>query len=203
MNWNEVAGVIVRERRTALGLTQRDVAQLAGISQAEVARIETHRSQPTVPTLGRILDALGVEIVPKEVNDVRPTIADEVAEDVAGLLRGAAGSSPDLSECFRSASTIVDAAQRWPRLAFLRATAKPPRSTGSRQFDALIAALVEDCCRQDGVEPPDWVDDEHRFVEGEWYTSGIDSLHELARQETPPSFRRHGIYAVPGEFSRA
>jgi transcriptional regulator with XRE-family HTH domain len=203
VDWQNTAGDVLLERRTAAGLTQRGLADLAGVSQAEIGRIETHRSQPTLPVLGRLLDVLGTELVPASVDDVRPTVAVEVAEDVREILRSGDTSPENLAECYRSASTIVDAAHRWSGSQFRRAISFAPGSTGSQKFDALIAALVEDCCTAGGVTPPPWVDDKARFVDGEWFPSGIDDLHEVARRESPEAFRRHGVFIVEEEFGRA
>jgi transcriptional regulator with XRE-family HTH domain len=190
------------ERRTAAGLTQRALAELAGVTQAEIGRIETHRSQPTLPVLGRLLCVLGTELVPTSVDDVRPTIAVEVADDIRGLLSSGDTSPENLAECYRAASTIVDAEHRWPGVRFRRAISLAPGTTGSQNFDALIAALVEDGCERADVSQPPWVDEKWRFVDGEWFPSGIDALHDAARRESPGAFRRHGVFVVQEEFSR-
>lgn len=48
----------LRQRRLELGLTQREVAERAGISQPLVARIETGGVDPRVSTLTKIVDVL-------------------------------------------------------------------------------------------------------------------------------------------------
>lgn len=53
-------GAAAREARTALGFTQDDAAERAGISSEFYARIERGGTMPSVPTLVRICGALGV-----------------------------------------------------------------------------------------------------------------------------------------------
>jgi DNA-binding XRE family transcriptional regulator len=50
------------ERRRALGLTQEQLAIAADVRQSEISRIENGRGNPTVLTLARLADALGLEV---------------------------------------------------------------------------------------------------------------------------------------------
>lgn len=56
-----LAGLLVRCREEA-GLTQRELAKLAGTAQSLVARIETGRANPTIGTVERLLRAAGCEL---------------------------------------------------------------------------------------------------------------------------------------------
>jgi ribosome-binding protein aMBF1 (putative translation factor) len=49
----------LRERR---GLTQADLAELTGIDQGDISRIERGSANPTERTLSRIADALGAQL---------------------------------------------------------------------------------------------------------------------------------------------
>jgi len=51
----------VLQRRRALGLTQEQLAA-ADVRQSEISRIENGRGNPTVLTLARLADALGLEV---------------------------------------------------------------------------------------------------------------------------------------------
>lgn len=48
----------VHDRRTELGLTQKDLATRAGLTQAKISRIEGSDTVPTLPLLARLADAL-------------------------------------------------------------------------------------------------------------------------------------------------
>jgi transcriptional regulator with XRE-family HTH domain len=53
---------LVREARARAGLTQRELAQLASVPQASIARIEGGAIIPRFDTLQRLLLACGVEL---------------------------------------------------------------------------------------------------------------------------------------------
>jgi len=48
----------VYDRRTELGLTQTDLAERAGLTQAKISRIEGSDTMPTLPLLAKLADAL-------------------------------------------------------------------------------------------------------------------------------------------------
>ncbi len=53
------AARVLREARRAAGLTQRQLAERAGVPQPSIARIESKRVVPRVDTLDRLLRACG------------------------------------------------------------------------------------------------------------------------------------------------
>jgi len=53
---------IIKELRQERGLTQQQLAELAGVDKVTLIRIETGRGNPTVETLGKLATALGVEM---------------------------------------------------------------------------------------------------------------------------------------------
>ena len=55
-------GKIIQERRDYLNLTQKDVAEMAGITFKSISEIELGIRNPSVNTLKRILDVLGLEL---------------------------------------------------------------------------------------------------------------------------------------------
>jgi transcriptional regulator with XRE-family HTH domain len=56
------AWALVMEARREAGLTQRQLAERAGTSQAAVARIERGRQSPSLDTLQRLLRSCGLEL---------------------------------------------------------------------------------------------------------------------------------------------
>ena len=60
----------VSERRTAMGLSQRQLAELCGTTQSAIARLERGGRPPRIDTLLRIAEALdcdlSVELVPRK-----------------------------------------------------------------------------------------------------------------------------------------
>ena len=56
-------GALVRRARVRRGLTQRQLADLAGIDQPNLSAIETGRRMPSAETFHRLLFACGFELV--------------------------------------------------------------------------------------------------------------------------------------------
>lgn len=56
-------GQQIRELRTAVGLTQHELALRSGTSQPAIATIESNRRVPTLPTLTRLAQALGHDLL--------------------------------------------------------------------------------------------------------------------------------------------
>jgi transcriptional regulator with XRE-family HTH domain len=61
MNIHKI-GKIIQERRDYLNLTQKDVAEMAGITFKSISEIELGVRNPSINTLNRILDVLGLEL---------------------------------------------------------------------------------------------------------------------------------------------
>ncbi len=59
---NQQIGKIIQERRDYLNLTQKDVAEMAGITFKSISDIELGIRNPTVNTLKSVLDVLGLEL---------------------------------------------------------------------------------------------------------------------------------------------
>ena len=50
------------DKRTTLGITQRELAQLCGLPQSSIARIESGRTTPKLDTLLKIIHPLGLKL---------------------------------------------------------------------------------------------------------------------------------------------
>lgn len=59
---NQQIGTIIKERRDYLNLTQKDVAEMSGITFKSISEIELGRRNPSINTLNRVLDVLGLII---------------------------------------------------------------------------------------------------------------------------------------------
>ena len=59
---NKQIGKIIQERRDYLNLTQKDVAEMSGITFKSISEIELGRRNPSINTLNRVLDVLGLII---------------------------------------------------------------------------------------------------------------------------------------------
>lgn len=71
-NPDNYAALLLRSARARAGLTQREVAALAEVTQPVVAAYESGRRQPTVPTLRRLLAATGHDLFLEAVPTLVP-----------------------------------------------------------------------------------------------------------------------------------
>ncbi|MFF3517065.1 helix-turn-helix domain-containing protein [Streptomyces sp. NPDC002573] len=55
-------GRLVHDRRTALGLSQAELAERCDMKQPQISRIEGGGTVPTIPLLRRLADALEAEL---------------------------------------------------------------------------------------------------------------------------------------------
>ena len=60
----EIAAIVssMIERRTALGISQRTLAQRCGLPQSSVARIESFKTTPKIDTLVKLMQPLGLKL---------------------------------------------------------------------------------------------------------------------------------------------
>ena len=61
----EIAAIVssMIERRTALGISQRTLAERCGLPQSSVARIESFKTTPKIDTLLKLMQPLGLKLV--------------------------------------------------------------------------------------------------------------------------------------------
>lgn len=59
---NQQIGTIIKERRDYLNLTQKDVAEMAGITFKSISEIEIGIRNPSINTLNKVLGVLGLEL---------------------------------------------------------------------------------------------------------------------------------------------
>ena len=57
-----VAAGLIRLARAKAGLTQKELARRAGVSQQAISAYETGRKEPTLPTLLRLVGGAGYEL---------------------------------------------------------------------------------------------------------------------------------------------
>ena len=56
---------VIKERRSILGLTQKDLSDYTGLSVRFIKSVECGKGNPSVATLKKIAEVLGLEIVIK------------------------------------------------------------------------------------------------------------------------------------------
>lgn len=56
-------GEEIKLRRKTLAISQRDLAEMAGVGLATIKDIERGKGNPSLSTISRILDVLGMEVL--------------------------------------------------------------------------------------------------------------------------------------------
>ena len=69
-----------------------------------------------------------------------------------------------------------------------------PRSTGSREWDALLGALAEHLAFHDEMPIPRWVEAPERFLDSFWFPTNTAAARADAVVHAPASFRRRGVF---------
>ncbi len=178
------AARLLREARVAAGLTQTQLADLAGTSQPVVAAYESGSREPTVPMLNRMIAASGNTLVLRfEPDSDRYRISD-LAVDI----RRERDESRRLRLVFEFVRSANDDGHPLRTLV-----CTVPRSTGDQRFDAMLAAVAEHLCVQSGVPTPKWTLDPQRFLDRAWWVSSLPSARRRALVHSPASFRRRGV----------
>ncbi|MCG8482045.1 MAG: helix-turn-helix transcriptional regulator [Clostridia bacterium] len=60
--------VQIKSRRTDLGISQRELAEISGLKQAAIARLEAMGAVPQIDTLAKVLKPLGLKLCVKPSN---------------------------------------------------------------------------------------------------------------------------------------
>lgn len=178
------AAEVLRRARLQAGLTQDELAALAGTSQSAIAAYETGAREPSWSVLERIVRASGHLVR----FDLRPDPAVFRIADLAAELADTADAAARLRLVFEF---LRGAAEDDHPVRLL--VAAEPAPTGDSRLDALLAAMAEDLCVHAGVRPPGWVHDDSRFLDGMWWVSDLPSAKAAALVHTPASYRRRGI----------
>ncbi len=118
-NIEQVAANLLKLARIKAGVSQRQMAQAAGVPQSTVARIESGAMQPTLPLLYRLLAAV----------DLEPRIRVEAYDDHDDVLDRRRQRFPEVAAAAERARdellAAVEPATRW---ASLRRSGRPRSS---------------------------------------------------------------------------
>lgn len=134
---------------------------------------------------------------------VRHTAAGNAAR-IAALLR--AGEPAAAAWRFGILQTLDDyrsTLRRGGAAAAANVFTDEPAPTGARELDAAFAALAEHLAAADGWTPPAWAADSTRAVPGQWFATTPDLFRDEAVSDSPPAFRKRGIFITLRALSRA
>lgn len=185
---------LLRGARRAAGLTQAELAGLAGTSQSAIAAYEGGKRRPTLPVLERLVQATGHLLAVGHEPDPTVFRLADLAEQIL--------ATPDEQRRLRLAFEFLRAAAEDGHSLRLL-VAKRPRATGEPRFDALLAAMAEDLCVRSDLSVPPWALEDDRFLHGLWWISALPSGRARALVHTPASYRRRGVMLDRQDVSAA
>ena len=189
--WAEIAPLL-RAARRSTGLTQRELADRARMSQSSVAAVETLQSDPKFQTATRLLAAAGYRLY------AAPTTRDDVAS-VASAIRDALRDG-DRERALRLLIQMNDNLVAVHGLVRGVLVVAEPELIGIKVWDAAIAALVAYRLNQESIPLPRWVHDERRALRRS-RTLKVGH-YDLAppRSEVPAEFLERGVLAWRDTF---
>jgi transcriptional regulator with XRE-family HTH domain len=184
----------LKESRERSGLSQRNLAQLAGTSYKTIQLVESGRHDPRLSTLENIADALGypTSVISTWLQELWELPADSVAMISRHIVMAGEESWKiwlfNFVDTFRihSDSSLVEA---------------PPVMETPRKIKALLASTVESLCAESDMPSPPWC----RAVGGlsePWFVSGMESLVATALVESPVHFRKRNIFVLRNFLER-
>lgn len=167
---------LIRRARTQRGLSQRALADRAGVEQSTIARIELGDTDPAYSTVVRLLNAAGFRLPHPEPSI--PTLAE------------AATNGDELD--WTMLRSVTDLAERDPSSVRLLIGGEPPRTAGliARTILAAVAAFLAERAR---IQAPAWARNTPPLVDP-WHPEGTPRMVRQTIAETPPAIARYNVW---------
>jgi hypothetical protein len=86
--------------------------------------------------------------------------------------------------------------------AKLRAIADEPPLLEHSTANAYLAAVAEHLALTNHIGPPEWTQQDRRFLKRPFFPANLDSLKALCIKESPTAFRRRMIFVDAQPLSR-
>ncbi|MBI4366802.1 MAG: helix-turn-helix transcriptional regulator [Deltaproteobacteria bacterium] len=180
----------LRAIRQHKGLSQRQLASLAGLSYKSIQLVESGRHNVEIATLQKIATCLGY---PHHILEARVNALFALPPDaIAVVAEWIASEGEDTWQIW--VMGFVDAfRQAGDPLPFIL---DPPR--GSARIQALLASTVEALCAERAIASPAWTA-AVAPLDRPWFVAGVENLKATAVAESPIYFRRRNIFVL-GNF---
>ncbi|MGX5695437.1 helix-turn-helix domain-containing protein [Agromyces soli] len=176
---------VLRATRRLRRLTQRELADRVGVGQSRVALIERGIEEPRFSTAARLLLATGYTLV------AAPTVRSDVAA-IAGEIRLALADGNE-SLALRLFIQMNDNLVGEHGLVRGVLAVCEPERTGSKTWDAAIAALVAYRLNQDRVPLPVWAESSDRRLRRVRALLADPNVLVPPRSAVPDEFLAHGV----------
>lgn len=187
-----VAATLLASARRYRGVSGRALARQTASSQAGLVGVENGTADATTGRLDRILRALDYQVI---ALPTRLGTASDAGEDIRRYLE--LGNE---DAAFRVVLQLAADLTRADPALRVALCVTPPATSGSGNFDALLAGIVEWKLSKDALPIPLWVGEGARTLSEPWDVEPVPALQEAARQRTPDALRRHGVYLDPAEL---
>ena len=175
---------LIRTAREQRGLSQRALAERAGIKQSTIARIELGESDPAYSTVIRLLDAAGFRL--PEPKPSIPTLAE------------AATGGDELDWTMLRA--VTDLAERNPSTVGLLIGGEPPAGAGTTAR-TILAAVAAFLAERAGAHIPAWA--RHTpALPAPWHPDGTPRMIRQTIAETPPPIARYNVWIRASALQR-
>jgi transcriptional regulator with XRE-family HTH domain len=190
---NAAAATLLRSARRSAHLTQRDLADRAGVPQPAIADVESTKRDTKVQTLGTLLRATGQRLA------ALPTTSRTVAETADAIYLALRRRDDD--RAYREVLQLNDDLRRSSPDVRVALSVLTPPPTSSQRYDALLAALVEYHLKTG--PRPSWLHEPYRSLAERWYVNDNPYLHESSIAASPKEFARRNIALAESELAAA
>jgi len=143
------ASTLLRSARLTSGISQRVLAARTNTSQPDISTIEAGKRTPTVDTLERLLRQTGHRII------AVPGVGPDAIETAERILISLGPNSTD--SALRAFLDYSDALQRAKGVDRVVLTVTEPHSTGSRAWDAALAAVADYWLSRSKLPKAGWI----------------------------------------------
>ena len=186
---------LIRTIRGRRGLSQRALAQRAGLSFRGVQLLESPEHDARVSSLEHVAEAFGL---PPSV--ARRALSAMLLEPPGSLFCASVRMLEDGEESWRGhLMDAVDAVRRSRSAAELET---PPAAELSARLRALLAGVAETLAAECGVAAPPWTNGIGP-LDRPWFVSGYENLKASALVESPVPFRSRNVFVLANFLDRA
>ena len=178
----EISQLVVGARRSS-GLSVRALADAAEVAATTITRAQSATVDPSIGTVGRILDAAGFElslVVRHKTDTCRPSLA--------GLVDAWNTHRDRIELDWPRWRALIDVLARHPELT-PEAVYLPPWPSGEPIIDALLAAVAEKLTDDAGLPRPSWT--QHAPVLDEPYAPPV--ARKLKGRSIPPQLAARSL----------
>lgn len=182
------------EKRKKIGVSQRTMAVLAGLSFRTIQLLEAGAHDPKISTLKNIAKAIGyppsiierhLDIVFRQPTDSISIISERILDE-----------GEDSWKIWLL--NFVDAFRRYKEMSYI---STPPAEGLSPRINALLSSTVETLCEELEMTTPSWCS-AVPCLTAPWFVSETENLKAAAIVESPVHFRKRNIFVLGNFLSR-